>query len=63
MARQNNADYWALRMKILRDALLDQSYSYVENLERQFDLSIAEIERLIAVWYQRFADNNQITLA
>ncbi len=63
MARQNNADYWAQRMKNMEAALQDQSYSYVENLERQFAAAQAEIERQIAAWYQRFAVNNEITLA
>ena len=31
MTRQTNAAYWAQRMKNMEDALLDQSYSYVEN--------------------------------
>lgn len=63
MARQNNAAYWAQRMKNMEAALQDQSYSYVENLERQFAAAQTEIERQIAVWYQRFAVNNEITLA
>lgn len=63
MARQNNAAYWAQRMKNMEAALQDQSYSYVENLERQFAAAQAEIERQMAIWYQRFAINNEITLA
>ena len=63
MARQNNAQYWAQRMKNMEEALLDQSYSYVENLEAQFARAQAEIEKQITVWYQRFAVNNEITLA
>lgn len=63
MARQNNAAYWAQRMKNMEAALQDQSYTYVENLERQFAAAQTEIERQIAVWYQRFAVNNEITLA
>ncbi len=63
MARQNNAEYWAQRMKNMEEALLDQSYSYVENLEAQFAKAQAEIERQLAAWYQRFAANNDITLA
>ena len=63
MARQNNAAYWAQRMKNMEAALQDQSYSYVENLERQFAAAQAEIERQMAAWYQRFAVNNEITLA
>ena len=61
MARQSNADYWAQRMKNMEDALLDQSFSYVENLEAQFSRAQAEIERQMSVWYQRFAANNEIT--
>ena len=63
MARQTNAAYWAQRMKNMEDALLDQSYSYVENLEKQFAAAQAEIERQMARWYQRFATNNEIDLA
>ncbi|MBR4863045.1 MAG: minor capsid protein [Oscillospiraceae bacterium] len=63
MARQNNAQYWAQRMKNMEEALLDQSYSYVQNLDAQFARAQAEIEKQIAVWYRRFAVNNEITLA
>lgn len=60
---QRNADYWAQRMKNMEDALLDQSYSYVENLDAQFRAAEAEIERQMSAWYRRFAVNNDITLA
>ena len=60
---QRNADYWAQRMKNMEDALLDQSYSYVENLDAQFRAAEAEIERQLSTWYRRFAANNDITLA
>ena len=63
MARQNNAQYWAQRMKNMEEALLDQSYSYVQNLDAQFARAQAEIEKQITVWYRRFAVNNEITLA
>lgn len=63
MARQSNASYWAQRMKNMEDALLDHSYTYVENLDKQFAAAVQEIEKDIAVWYQRFADNNEISLA
>lgn len=63
MARQSNAEYWAQRIKNMEDALKDQSYSYAENLEAQFSRAQAEIERQMSVWYQRFAANNEITLA
>lgn len=63
MARQSNADYWAQRFKNMEAALQDQSFAYVENLEAQFAAAQVDIEKQIAAWYQRFAVNNQITLA
>lgn len=58
-----NSVYWAQRMKRMEDALKDHSYAYVENLERQFSAAQAEVQRQLAAWYQRFADNNGLTLA
>ena len=62
MARQTNAQYWENRIKNMEEALLDQSYAYVQNLDTQFAHAQAEIEKQIAAWYQRFAANNDITL-
>ena len=58
-----NEQYWVNRMRILEESLLDTGYEYVQNLERQFDIAIRAIEEQTAVWYQRFAANNGITLA
>nr|DAO74033.1 MAG TPA: minor capsid protein [Caudoviricetes sp.] len=57
-----NDAYWANRMRILEDALLDTGYEYVQNLERQYDKAIRDIETDIAHWYQRFTKNNEISL-
>lgn len=59
---RNNA-YWANRMRILEEALLDKSYGYVQNLEAQYEKAIREIEAQIKVWYQRFASANGISFA
>lgn len=59
----NNGEYWARRMKVLEDALLDKSYSYVENLERQFSMAEQAVEKELSVWYQRLAENNEVSLA
>lgn len=59
---RNNA-YWANRMRILEEALLDKSYGYVQNLEAQYERAIREIEAQIKVWYQRFASANGISFA
>lgn len=58
-----NAEYWAERMRIMEKALLDKGYDYVQNLEHQFNLATQDIEKELARWYMRFADNNDITLA
>lgn len=63
MPRQTNAEYWAQRIKNMEDALKDQSYSYVENMEAQFAAAQVEVEKQLSVWYQRFAKNNEISLA
>lgn len=58
-----NDAYWANRMKILEDSLLNKDYEYVRNLERQYDTAIKTVEEQIGAWYQRFASDNNITLA
>lgn len=58
-----NSTYWSNRMRILRESLLDTGYEYVQNLEVQYEMAIAEIDKKIAAWYQRFAKNNEISLA
>ncbi len=55
--------YWLERFKILDDALLDQGLDFVTNLDRQYDMAIVDLEKEIAVWYQRFANNNSISMA
>lgn len=58
-----NDKYWANRMRILEESLLDKGYDYVKNLEQQYATAIQDIESQIARWYQRFAAENGITLA
>lgn len=57
-----NSEYWAQRMRMLEDALLDTGYDYVTNLETQFRIAQQEIEKDLARWYARFATNNNISL-
>lgn len=60
---ERNGDYWARRFQQMEEALQDRSYGYVENLEAQFATAQGELDKQIARWYQRFSDNNGITLA
>ncbi len=56
-----NAEYWANRMRILDDSLLDTGYDYVKNLEKQYDIAITELDKKISAWYQRFMNNNELS--
>lgn len=60
---KNNGEYWARRMKIMEESLLNKDYRYVKNIDRQFKLAEKTIQKEIAAWYQRFAVNNEITLS
>lgn len=55
--------YWKERMEALEEALLEQGEEYCRNLEKQYNLAVAEISKKISAWYGRFAKNNGITLA
>ena len=59
-----NENYWANRIKIAQDNTLDRIYDeYVANIEKQYDRAIRDIEKDILAWYQRFADNNELSFA
>lgn len=59
---KNNA-YWKRRMEMLETAQLEKGQRFYADLERQYRIASANIEKEINNWYQRFAENNQITMA
>lgn len=58
-----NKDYWTRRMEILQEVQLKKGQTYLDDLEKQYRIALANIEREITLWYERFADNNKITMA
>ncbi|MEG6615378.1 minor capsid protein [Peptococcaceae bacterium 1198_IL3148] len=56
-------EYWRKRFEMLEDAQNNKAMSYYKSLEKAYIQTMTEIERDIARWYQRFANNNEITLA
>lgn len=58
-----NSDYWKLRFEQLEQAQNGQGAAAFAEIERQYKEAQKQIEGQIARWYQRFADNNGITLA
>lgn len=61
MAR--NREYWSERFEQLEEAQLAKAESYVEDLDREYRKAVSSVEKDIAHWYQRFADNNEISMA
>ena len=55
-------EYWKVRFEALSASLLEDGMDYYDDAERLFRKAQSSIDKDIAAWYQRFADNNQITL-
>ncbi|MEK8198351.1 minor capsid protein [Lysinibacillus sp. FSL M8-0134] len=55
-------DYWRGRFEMLEQAQHEKSEAYYRDLERAYIRTMQEIEKDIARWYQRFAENNEISL-
>lgn len=58
-----NSEYWQLRFAQLEEAQNQQGLEAFQQIERQYRQAQKQIEGQIARWYQRFADNNGITMA
>ncbi len=59
----NNADYWARRLKIVEETILNDTYKSVQEVERVCEAAIADCDTLIRAWYQRLAANNNVSYA
>lgn len=58
-----NSEYWKLRFEQLEQAQNGQGAAAFAEIEKQYKEAQKQIEGQIARWYQRFADNNGITMA
>ena len=58
-----NAEYWKQRFEQLEQAQNQMGAYTFSGIEKQYKEAQKQIEAQIAVWYQRFAKNNGITLA
>lgn len=59
---KRNSEYWKKRMEILQNAQMNKGERYLIDLDRQYNVMSKNIEKELAAWYQRLADNNGITL-
>lgn len=58
-----SAAYWKKRFNLLEQSQHDRGAVAFSRIERQYRAAEKSIEGKIAAWYQRFADNNGISLA
>lgn len=56
-------NYWRDRLKELEDAQYKKTTEYFRDVEKQFGIAQRNIQLDIEHWYQRLADNNDISLA
>lgn len=56
-------EYWALRRKKQKERILKHADAFNARAEKAYAQAMEETEKVIAKWYRRFADNNQIDMA
>ncbi len=59
---ERTSEYWQERFKQMEQAQNDTSFQKVQEIQEQFDRSLAAINGKISAWYQRLADNNGISM-
>jgi len=57
-----NKDYWKRRIEVLEKAQLQKGQKYLLDLEKQYKITSANIEKELTYWYKRFAVNNKISM-
>lgn len=58
-----NRTYWQKRFEMIEKSSVSKGLEYYETLEKEFRKAEKKIQAKIDVWYQRFANNNEISLA
>ena len=63
MQNRRNGDYWRERFRKMEEAQNERSIEKAREIQEQFDRTLSELDKKINVWYQRLADNNDVSLA
>ena len=58
-----NNEYWRKRYEEMQLLLLDRGDRYLEELEKQYNIAFTAMETDIQAFYQRFANNENLTYA
>lgn len=61
--KKQNSDYWKKRMAALENSQFQNSAAYYRDVQEQFRRAANSIQMDIERWYQRLADNNDISYA
>lgn len=59
----SNGAYWQKRFELLEHSQHDMGVQCYTDIEKQYRQAQKTLEGQIAVWYQRFADNNGVTFS
>lgn len=59
----NNAEYWANRFLLLKEAQHGKADEYIKELEKVYREIRSDLEKDLAKWYERLAENNEVSLA
>lgn len=59
---KKNREYWSKRSEQLEEALLNRGENFANDLDNQYKIANARLQKEIDAWYQRFAKNNCISL-
>ncbi len=63
MTTAKNEAYWQKRFEQMSESLLEDAMDYYDDVERMYREAMNRIEKDIARWYMRLADNNNISYA
>lgn len=58
-----SSQYWEDRFNTLQDAQMKQASKVAKDLEKAYARAMFKVQGDILTWYQRFADNNEISLS
>lgn len=58
-----NDEYWRKRMAILNDAMHDKTDAKAREIEKTYAKALDDIEKDLAAWYARYAENEGVSLA
>lgn len=59
----NNQEYWRKRSEEIAALQFNKSDEYANKLKREYEKAISSIQRDLEVFYERYAENNEISMA